>query len=170
MVTSGRPVTVSAVITGIMDIHHIPGGRKGGNPDDGNGDDDDDHHHRGGVCDGKLQFPAKKFGTIAPHQRATNHPPGTKEIYEQLKLAKSSVPLLCCIFVLLSFATNISEDIQKAYVIQIFTQIQFSHRGRLPGIVFPAPTRWVAVSQPIGWILPTYCLINICTYLIFYLY
>ena len=26
MVTSGRPVTVSAVITGIMDIHHIPGG------------------------------------------------------------------------------------------------------------------------------------------------
>ena len=31
MVTSGRPVTVSAVITGIMDIHHIPGGRKGGN-------------------------------------------------------------------------------------------------------------------------------------------
>ena len=43
MVTSGRPVTVSAVITGIMDIHHIPGGRKGGNPDDGNGDDDDHH-------------------------------------------------------------------------------------------------------------------------------
>ena len=42
MVTSGRPVTVSAVITGIMDIHHIPGGRKGGNPDDGNGDDDDE--------------------------------------------------------------------------------------------------------------------------------
>ena len=46
MVTSGRPVTVSAVITGIMDIHHIPGGRKGGNPDDGNGDDDDHHHVR----------------------------------------------------------------------------------------------------------------------------
>ena len=103
---------------------------------------------------GKLQFPAKKFGTIAPHQRATKHPPGKKKIYEQLKLAKSSVPLLCCIFVLLSFATNISEDIQKAYVIQIFTQIQFSHSGRLPGIVFPAPTRWVAVSQPIGQILP----------------
>ena len=41
MVTSGRPVTVSAVITGIMDIHHIPGGRKGGNHDDSNGDDDE---------------------------------------------------------------------------------------------------------------------------------
>ena len=29
MVTSGRPVTVSAVITGIMDIHHIPCGGVG---------------------------------------------------------------------------------------------------------------------------------------------
>ena len=48
MVTSGRPVTVSAVITGIMDIHHIPGGRKGGNHDDRNGyDDDDDDEHQG---------------------------------------------------------------------------------------------------------------------------
>ena len=44
MVTSGRPVTVSAVITGIMDIHHIPGGRKGGNHDDSNGDDDSQPH------------------------------------------------------------------------------------------------------------------------------
>ena len=45
MVTSGRPVTVSAVITGIMDIHHIPGGRKGGNHDDSSGDDDHHHYH-----------------------------------------------------------------------------------------------------------------------------
>ena len=45
MVTSGRPVTVSAVITGIMDIHHIPGGRKGGNYDDSSGDEDDHHCH-----------------------------------------------------------------------------------------------------------------------------
>ena len=49
MVTSGRPVTVSAVITGIMDIHHIPGGRKGGNHDDSSGDDD--HHHYHLVCE-----------------------------------------------------------------------------------------------------------------------
>ena len=38
MVTSGRPVTVSAVITGIMDIHHIPGG---GHSAMGNSDDED---------------------------------------------------------------------------------------------------------------------------------
>ena len=60
MVTSGRPVTVSAVITGIMDIHHIPGGRKGGNPDDGNGDDDDDHH-----CEmGSFSFLLKSLGQL----------------------------------------------------------------------------------------------------------
>ena len=66
MVTSGRPVTVSAVITGIMDIHHIPGGRKGGNPDDGNGDDDDEM--------GSFSFLLKSLGQfLLIRERRTTH-------------------------------------------------------------------------------------------------